>query len=114
MTKLVNKSSNETLFNEVFEATNFKSRLIGLIGTKKLSEKAYYFPRCNWIHTFFMSIPIDVIYLDKKGFVKKIDHNLQPWRMPLPVMSAHSVIEMAAGEAKARNIKTGDELHVGN
>lgn len=112
--KLVNKTSNETLLQDVLVADSHKRRLIGLIGTKEFSEKAYYFPRCNWIHTFFMSIPIDVIYLDKKGLVKKIDYNLKPWRLPLPVFTARDVIEVAAGTAKAKNIKTGDELHVGN
>lgn len=95
-------------------AESFKTRAIGLIGTRSMKDYALLFPQCNWIHTFFMSIPIDVVYVDKKMKIKKIDHSLQPWRMPLPVFGAATVIEMEAGLAERFNLQVGEELHVGH
>lgn len=95
-------------------AESFKTRLFGLIGKRDMKEFAMLFPQSNWIHTFFMSLPIDVIYIDKKMKIKKIDHSLQPWRFPLPVFTASSVIEVEAGLAKKFNLQVGEELHVGH
>ncbi len=115
MAQLINQSKNKTIFKTVETATSFKTRLIGLIGTKRLpKEKAIYFPQCNWIHTFFMSMPIDVIYLDKAMRVTKIQTQLSPWRIPAPVFSARSVIESAAGILNQDIIEVGDLLYVGN
>ena len=37
----------------VKKATNFKTRLFGLMGQKGIKE-GILFPKCNAIHTFFM------------------------------------------------------------
>lgn len=115
MARLINQSKNKTIFKSVETATSFKTRLIGLIGTKSLpKETAVYFPQCNWIHTFFMSMPIDVIYLDKAMRVTKIQTQVSPWRMPPPVLSARSVVESAAGFLNQDIIEVGDLLYVGD
>lgn len=107
--------SQDLLCNNMDIAQSFKKRLLGLIGTKSLPESsALYIPRCNWIHTFFMSYSIDVIYLDKQQKVCKIDHSLKPWRLAAPVFTARSVVEMPSGKAKKLNLKIGEELHVGH
>lgn len=96
------------------KATSFKHRLLGLIGKRELNDYGMYFPNCNWIHTFFMSVPIDVIYVDKKMKIKKIDHKLKPWRLAMPVFAASSVIEIASGKASELKLQVGEELHVGH
>lgn len=96
------------------KAESFTQRLIGLIGTKNMKDYGMFFEHSNWIHTFFMSVPIDVIYVDKKMKIKKIDHALKPWRFPLPVFSACSVIEVEAGTANKYKLQVGEELHVGH
>lgn len=96
------------------KAESFKQRLVGLIGTRAMKDYGMYFEQCNWIHTFFMSCPIDVIYVDKKMKIKKIDHALKPWRLPLPVFTASSVIEVEAGTADKYKLQVGEELHVGH
>ena len=115
MAQLINQSKNKTIFKTVESATSFKSRLLGLIGTKSLpKDKAICFPKCNWIHTFFMSMPIDVIYLDKAMRVTKIEKQLPPWRLPAPVLSARTVVESAAGVLNPNIIEVGDLLYVGD
>lgn len=102
------------MLDELKIANDFVTRALGLMGKKDLAtNQGVYFPRCNWIHTCFMSMSIDVIYLDKAMVVRKIDSSLKPWRVPAPVFSANSVIEVRGGWAKNK-IEVGDNLYVGN
>ncbi len=111
---LKRREPNTQLCSRLETATSFATRAKGLIGTRSMKDYALLFPKCNWIHTFFMSVPIDVIYVDKDMKIKKIDHSLQPWRMPLPVFTASTVIEVEAGLASKHNLQVGEELHVGH
>jgi uncharacterized membrane protein (UPF0127 family) len=113
--KLILKEQNKTLLADLKVANSFKPRLLGLIGTKSLSkDQGMWFPKSNWIHTCFMSMPIDVVYLRKNGEVKKIQKNLKPWRFPAPVFGAHSVLETGTGFIEKTNLKVGDTLYVGD
>lgn len=112
--KLIHAQSQQILCTDVQVASNWRSRLVGLIGTKNLKDRGLMIPRCNWIHTFFMSIPIDVVYLDQKGIVRKIDSHLKPWKLAAPVFSARDVVELPAGFSEQKNLKVGDALHVGH
>ncbi len=107
-------SDQQILCQDIFVASTPLARLKGLIGTKELKNRGFYFPRCNWIFTFFMSIPIDVIYLDNQGCIKKLQPHLRPWLLPAPVFSARHVLEMPAGFIQDSNLKVGELLHVGH
>jgi uncharacterized protein len=66
---------------------------------------------CESVHTFFMKFPIDLVYLDKKRTVRKVRHAVRPWRMSA-CFSAHSIIELPAGAARASRTVAGDQLEV--
>ena len=56
-------------------------RIRGLIGTKSLPKgEGMLILRCNSIHTFFMSFPIDATFFDRDGNVVKVVRNIRPWR----------------------------------
>jgi len=112
--KLTRLADKKQICSHVRTAESFFDKLVGLIGTKQFSDQGLFFPNERWPHTFFMSIPIDVIYVDKKMKVVKIDHNLRPWRIPLPVFSAWGIFELPAGLAHEKQVQIGDVLHVGN
>ena len=58
------------------------ARMKGLIGTKRLPPgEGMLILRCNAIHTFFMSFPIDAIFLDREDRVLKVVRNIRPWRL---------------------------------
>ena len=62
-------------------ARTFAERARGLIGTKSLPpDEGMLILKCNAIHTFFMSFPIDAIFLDKNDNVVKTVKNIRPWR----------------------------------
>lgn len=115
MTSIFNTTQNKMIIENLTVADNFKTRAQGLIGTTHMDDDSgVWFPKSNWIHTCFMSMTIDVIYLDKKMCVKKLQPNLKPWRFPAPVFSAHSVLEVPQGFIQRNNIQIGDILNVGH
>lgn len=110
----MNKTTNQTLIPRLEVADTFKSRGVGLLGRTGLaSEEALWIHHCNSIHTFFMKFSIDCVFVDRNLKVKKVYHDVRPWRLVLPVLGASSVIEMASGVAERLNINVGDQLHVG-
>lgn len=67
------------------------ARTRGLIGSD--GGYALLIPKCNWIHTFFMSYPIDVFYLDPGGRVVK-NLMVKPGKFTRPVRGAVAVLEI--------------------
>jgi len=81
----------------------------GLLGKREISEtEALFFPKCNSIHTFFMSFPIDAVFL-KNGAVVRIIDSLTPGKI-ICCHEADSVLEIKTGESRRKNIKQGDVL----
>ena len=61
-------------------ARTFPERARGLIGTRDLSAgEGLLIEKCNAIHTFFMSFPIDAIFLDDDNREVKTVRNIRPW-----------------------------------
>ncbi|MEK6579140.1 MAG: DUF192 domain-containing protein, partial [Bdellovibrionota bacterium] len=88
---IVKSLTNQALIaDKCFVAECFLDRLRGLIGMKEL-EPGYgmLFPKCNDIHMWFMSIPIDVVFLrrgtsvesDTSWFVTSVHRGLKPWKV---------------------------------
>ncbi|MCM2276604.1 MAG: DUF192 domain-containing protein [Oligoflexia bacterium] len=97
-------------------AERFFDRLRGLIGRKSLSPgEAMLFPDCNDIHMWFMSIPLDVVFLRADGVnayrVSSIREGIRPWRL-LPVRdgAADLTLELPAGAARLHALEKGDRL----
>lgn len=62
-------------------ARTFRERARGLIGCRSLPPRTgLLIVRCNAIHTFFMSMPIDAIFLDAEGRPVKTVRSIPPWR----------------------------------
>jgi len=75
-------------------ASGFLQRLTGLMFKKDFL--GMYFPRCNAVHTFFMSCSIDVVFFDKSGRSIRIFENVPPNRVVM-VKNANSVLELKGG-----------------
>lgn len=107
--------SNETrrtvLATDVRWATTPWSRLLGLMGRKRLaSGAALIFPGERGVHTYFMRFPIDVVFFDREGVVVDVAHTLRPWRFSAYRRKASGVIELPAGTARATGTSMGDRL----
>lgn len=111
--KLINKTTNKEIAQQVVRAESLYERTKGLLGRKSLpSNEVLWIDRCPSVHTFFMQFPIDVVFVDKDMKVTKVHKNLKPWRMTPPLQfKNHSCFEFAADTVKD-SIKEGDKLYV--
>lgn len=82
----------------------------GLLGRQQLSpgEGLWILP-CEAVHTFGMKFSIDLIYLDREYRIRKLRSNVGPWSLSA-CLSAHSVLELAAGTIQQTQSKRGDKL----
>ena len=106
-------------------AESFWERLRGLIGRKDFrAGEGLWFESANNIHMWFMSIPIDVVFLKKadspfefsppnQSFYKitSLRPSLRPWRV-LPVWGpgATETLELPEGTIEKCDLKVGDEV----
>ena len=113
MAALIRKASQQVLFSDLKVADTYWSRMVGLIGTKSLSDQqAMWFQPGNWIHSYFMSIAIDCVFLDRKLKIVSIVEDFKPGRLGRPQWGAKSVIEMNSGRARSLSLQVGEELYV--
>lgn len=100
-----------TLLTRARVADDAWSRGVGLIGTRQLAagEGLVIYP-CSSVHTFFMRMPIDVVYLSRTGQVIDVDRGLKPWRIGKLHRRVHYVIETASGVAD--RVQPGDVLRI--
>ena len=91
-------------------ADRFFSRFRGLLGRRGLppGEGLLLSPSSS-VHTMFMRFPIDVVFLDRGLQVVGVSAEVRPWRLAGRRGTRH-VLELAAGEAQARGIRTGERL----
>jgi len=64
---------------------------------------------CSSIHTLFMRINIDVIFLNKEKKVIETA-NISPWKFYKPKNKAHYILELKEGSIEKYEIKVGDKL----
>ena len=109
--RVMNLTRNTPLADEAARADTFTSRFKGLMGVADLPVgHGLHIAPCNSIHTFFMKIPIDAVFLDASMQVVDICHAMPPWRMSKVYFGAKSVLELPAGTAAASQTQAGDKL----
>jgi hypothetical protein len=110
----VDLTTDTVLARTVEMARTWRSRLRGLIGRSGLEPKtALHIEPCRQIHTFFMSFPIDAIFVDSEDRVVGVAHDLAPWRMSSYHPKAKAVVELPAGTAASAGVEVGHQLRIG-
>lgn len=108
---LVDATRNTVLGNHIAVADTFLTRLVGLLGKKRLEpESGLLIDRSSGVHTFAMRFPIDVIALDRHHRVQGIWHALRPWRLSGVSWRYHSVVELPSGQIRRCRVEIGDQL----
>ena len=111
---LVHNRTRDTVVAEMAGlADGYFTRLRGLIGRRglRLGEGLVIRP-CSSIHTFFMSFPIEVLFVDEGNRVVLATQPIAPWRIAPIVPSARYVVELPAGAVSASQTMHGDILEV--
>lgn len=115
MAVLRSETRRQQLISDLRVATTEWARGKGLLGRKSLGpDEALLIPRCNSIHTFFMKMTIDCVFVDKNLRIKAIYPRVKPFRIIWPVWGARSVIEIAEGRSIELKLQLGEQLHVGD
>ena len=105
-----NHTRNTLIASSAGLAVNFMTRLIGLLGTKKLDKgKALVIRPCSSIHTIGMKYAIDVVFLDKQNKIVKIINDMPAGKFSLCSGSSY-VIELPAGTIEATGTVVGDKI----
>lgn len=115
MTQICNQTRNTLIADHVEVARSVVARIIGLMGRKTLPAGfAMVFYPDSSIHTLFMRILIDVVFVDANYTVVGLRHEMSPWRLYAGVSPREGryVIELPAGVLKATGTEVGDQLSV--
>ena len=107
-----NLTRQTVLSYRTFQAVSFGDRLRGMIGRpfEQRGIDAMVFPSCSSIHTFFMTFPIDVLFLGTDNTVLSTYPDCRPWRPAIWCKGAQSVIEFPVGALAHTGTLPGDRL----
>lgn len=110
--QFVNRTRGKVVAESVEIAGTSAQRTRGLLGRDGLKPgEALWIVPCESVHTFGMRFAIDLVYLDKKLRIRKIRHNVGPWRMSICLV-AHSVLELPSGAVSLSDSRIGDQLEL--
>ncbi len=108
-----NITRNTTLIEKGRVADSFFTRLKGLTGVRHLPNgDGILIKPCNSVHTHFMSIPIDVLFVNEEDQIVDIVPQMATWRIERPRRNACYVIELPSGMAEHTNSNIGDKLEI--
>lgn len=107
---IYNLSKKKIISHSTVFADSMPGRLRGMILRSFTDFDAMVFMKCNAVHTFFMSIPLDIIFLDTHNKILKCENSVPPWRPVISESGAFATIELPAGIIEATGTETGDIL----
>lgn len=105
-----NLTKGTELSGKEFWAVSLFSRMRGLIGHDFSRFDGMVFPDCNGIHTFFMGMKIDVVFVNKENKVLGVYSAVRRWKPCLIQPGASMTIELPVGTIERTRTETGDHL----
>jgi uncharacterized protein len=113
MVQVQNVTRNQPLMIRGRLAANSWTRLRGLIGVRQLADgEGMLIKPCHGVHCMFMSIPIDVVYVDRSDRVVAVDKAMKPWAVGKIYRKSAYVVELPVGVIDASGTQPGDQLMV--
>lgn len=99
--------------SKVETANSLWKKTIGVIGWKDFGTKnGLLLKNTNSIHTFFVSFPLDLCFLDKDMKIIHIVENLKPFSFSPIIWKARHVLEMPVDSIKKFSLKNGDSINL--
>jgi uncharacterized protein len=109
MLRVTNASRNLILADRLRLARTFFARLVGVLVRPLEPGEAMQLAPCRAVHSFFMRVPIDVVFLDARLRVLETAR-LAPWRTSGTCSGACSVLELPIGTLTRSGTCAGDVL----
>lgn len=99
------------VMTRVWEARTWWQRARGLLGRPPLREGQGLLLRpCASVHGWGMRYPLDVVFLDRKGLIRKLAR-LRPWGFAA-CLRAHQTVELPAGDILRLRLAVGQQLEL--
>lgn len=89
----MNETKDKVILTDLSRAETFSSRLKGLMGKEITKSEGLLIKPCSSIHTFFMKMPIDVIFLNEDDEVIHKILNMQQRKVSPIIKGAKYAIE---------------------
>ena len=105
-----NLTKKTVIARKSFVAMTFHDRARGLIARDFQDFDAMVFNNCSSIHTMFMSMNIDVLFVDRNNKICGLRRNLNPWVPLVRAPGAVSVIELPVGTIERSNTEKDDVI----
>ena len=107
---IINLTKKNILAENPWTALSFSVRARGMIGRTFDSFDAMIFPRCPAVHTFFMSMPIDIVFLSRENRIMALYHDVKPWKPCIRCTGAFQTVELPAGTLQRTGAECNDLL----
>jgi hypothetical protein len=108
--ELIDAASCAVLASRVESAFDSATRKQGLLGRESIPvDYVLVIAPTNAVHTFFMRIPLDLVFVSRNGSVTKTCRSVKPWRMA-GSLKAFAVIEAAEGFIERHGLRPGDSV----
>lgn len=109
--KIRNQTRQVVLVESGEMARSLLARARGLLGHAPLvAGEGMLIVPCQSIHTFFMSFPIDVAFLDKENRIIHMIPAMPRGRLSPHLFRSHAVLELPAGALAATGTQVNDVL----
>lgn len=110
---LTNARSRQVIARDVELALSRAARRQGLLKRSSMPlDTAILLAPCFMVHTAFMQFPIDIVFVDRRGYVRHMRREVAPWRMAASP-GAYATIELPGGTLAKHDIVVGDRLCLG-
>jgi uncharacterized protein len=111
MTTLRNRTTGDLLAQRIVFAKTPLERIIGLLPRTHVGpDEGLWFDHCQAVHTLGMRALVDLIFLDKRLRIARVEHAVRPGRPLIWCREAASVLEMGYGFLARRDVLIGDLL----
>ncbi len=89
-------------------AVGFCGRGRGMIAREFRDFDAMVFHHCGAVHTMFMSLNLDILFIDCENRICGISEKTAPWKFLIRKPGAITVIEMPEGTIEKTDSRVGD------
>lgn len=104
--KLVLKVEDTPLLDDILEANDFKSRLMGYMFQRAPRSKGILFRRCNSLHSYQMHFDLDLFFLNAHGEILHIERSF-PKNKQIHIKKATQVLEVPSGLLPNGSVEVG-------
>ena len=109
--RVVNETRGLTVAREAGMADNTWTRLRGLLGRPPLQPgQGLVIRPSTGIHTWFMSYPMDAVYVSEDGEVLCTVEDMAPFRFGPVKRRCKMVVELPAGTVRHSGTEIGDKI----